>query len=783
MKRIFYAMIPTVVIVGICAADVVLVEDGQPKAAIVVGAGGSQQARQAAEELQTFLSQISGATLPIVETPSAGTAAQILVGQAAARDTAGKMGIEIPSGLTYQFDEEGYVVVARDDVLILAGNETDPYEGTFYAVYDFLHSLGCRWYFPGDFGQVLPRTPTIRVESIRRVVKPVFRVRDMWYSGHMRNREQDQRELEAWKRRNRMCRRGFWLNATLPEARFLQNPVDDSTYRLLPKEKYWDSHRDYYALNADGTRNDRFVCMTHPGAIQAAADTIIQYFKSHPDHYAFAFSPPDAPMLCYCPRCTKAMHGGFGGEGKGDVSDPYFAFVVHVADKVRAVCPDRWVATMAYYNRCRPPEGVYGKRPNLLLQTAFIQQCKIHSYLDHGCWSRRQFAAMLRRWSQLVNGIVYYEYDPHDWSHLHQPLWRGRGIADDLRLLKELNGWGFSDEGQMAWLMTGLNYYVRASLAWDLEQKVPDIERDFCNRFFGPAGEPMRAYYTTVEQALRTADTHFLSGLGDLFAVLNRPLLDRCGRLLEEASAKADDEPYASRVAAFRAHFDRLDACEKFHAAMVKGDYRQAADWAEAMVKAVNRVNNPMLLMDSGSRGGRFSGRELGEKARALAQWTDGPKGKLLAVLPSKALFRTDPASQGVVFRWYRPDLDTKQWRVVPMTAGWQNAGVVTPQGRRYEGVAWYRSSVRLKDRPAGRVGVLIPELKGSAVWVWCNGRFAGYARTKRDRPIIVDCPTLLKKADNLIVFRVKGDGGLTLPPVLFAAAPSEAAAGSPAPN
>ncbi|OHB53030.1 MAG: hypothetical protein A2Y07_06425 [Planctomycetes bacterium GWF2_50_10] len=66
---------------------------------------------------------------------------------------------------------------------MLAGNETEPYHGTYFAVYDFLEELGCRWYFPGEFGEVLPNLLTLEIKHCRRVVHPEFRVRNIWYSG------------------------------------------------------------------------------------------------------------------------------------------------------------------------------------------------------------------------------------------------------------------------------------------------------------------------------------------------------------------------------------------------------------------------------------------------------------------------------------------------------------------------------------------------------------------------------------------------------------------------
>jgi hypothetical protein len=122
------------------SSDVLLVQGEKPASVIVIGAKPSAQARDAAAELQGYLRRMAGAEVPIVETPPQDAGARIMVGQAAAREAAAKMGLTLPSGLTSQFDEEGYVVATGEGVLVLAGNETEPYQGTLYAVYDLLDS-------------------------------------------------------------------------------------------------------------------------------------------------------------------------------------------------------------------------------------------------------------------------------------------------------------------------------------------------------------------------------------------------------------------------------------------------------------------------------------------------------------------------------------------------------------------------------------------------------------------------------------------------------------------
>ena len=51
------------------------------------------------------------------------------------------------------------------------------------AVYDLLERLGCRWYFPGDFGQVVPKAATIELPTLDVTGRPSFVVRNIWCSG------------------------------------------------------------------------------------------------------------------------------------------------------------------------------------------------------------------------------------------------------------------------------------------------------------------------------------------------------------------------------------------------------------------------------------------------------------------------------------------------------------------------------------------------------------------------------------------------------------------------
>ena len=83
----------------------------------------------AARDLQYYIEKMSGAKLPLQaegdSLPSG--VVQILVGRSTGTS---KYDPIIPSGLTPRREEEGYAIVKEGDILVLAGNDADPYHGT-----------------------------------------------------------------------------------------------------------------------------------------------------------------------------------------------------------------------------------------------------------------------------------------------------------------------------------------------------------------------------------------------------------------------------------------------------------------------------------------------------------------------------------------------------------------------------------------------------------------------------------------------------------------------------
>lgn len=118
---------------------------------------------------------------------------QFLVGESALTRELGLKGAEMPrEGFTVTTFEKGVAIVGHDSVLIRDFfkeprrlNKQGDRFGTLWGVYDFLERfLGCRFYYPGPDGYVVPEAKALTVEPMRYSDKPYIANRGGFYMRH-----------------------------------------------------------------------------------------------------------------------------------------------------------------------------------------------------------------------------------------------------------------------------------------------------------------------------------------------------------------------------------------------------------------------------------------------------------------------------------------------------------------------------------------------------------------------------------------------------------------------
>lgn len=218
------------------SAESFLVENGVPKAEIVIAEDAVPLVRVAAEFLQTDVEKMTGAKLPIQTKPSDGETIQVFVGHSSFTDKRGLDVSDLGHGGYHLKSGDGWLALLGRDQTFLSqryesarelfklllhkrGSEERtklwelwyektgeawglPYatfsktwnkeleisdldeQGTFNAVAGFLRGLGVRHYIPGPLGEVIPKRASIALPQVDETVRPDFPIRWANQLGH-----------------------------------------------------------------------------------------------------------------------------------------------------------------------------------------------------------------------------------------------------------------------------------------------------------------------------------------------------------------------------------------------------------------------------------------------------------------------------------------------------------------------------------------------------------------------------------------------------------------------
>jgi hypothetical protein len=769
-----------------------LVKDGRPVCSIILADKPSEGAKIAASELQTYVEKISGAKLGIYSDAdqTAREGGRILVGHSRLTDAI--PGLKIPEGITPALREEGYVIRCTGDTLVLAGNDatvpknmvdspsphawesigTSMYFGTRYAVYDLLTRLGVRWFTPGEYGEVVPKSPTVQIQEMSVSEAPDLPVRYHGAGGPDGMTE----EREIWLIRNRMNPRS---------AEWFGFPADSSLFRYLPKDKIGE-HPEWFAMLPDGTRSPGLNCMAdelrrndpksagQPRMLDEMMKTVDASVKH--GFRASAFSPDDGMPTCECDLCREIStrftvgmrpdeHGSYVLEYL--TGNEWFFFVNGMLDATAKKYPGHIIATNGYANRYVPPEDIPGfnRHNNLTIMFADINSCTIHRYDDPKCWQNRQQYNLLKRWCRLTDKVWIYGYNYTMLVSKDTVTPMVKRIRSNIPMVKDVGCLGFSDLEFIDLSQLGIPTYVaRAALEWNTKVNVDEVLEDFYSKWYGPAAAPMHDFYDTLETAFDSAPCHGHEDV--ILSVIYTPqvmtrLADDIARA--ETAAKTDTEKTHVSMERLifdhlRLYVDSLRAKQEVRFADAAGDMRKMLAVKESM-KKINRY--------FGWLPGPYNMDWEADRMTRYARMTDGTEGEMLAPLSPDARFQTDRYDVGRSERWMEPDCNDAEWQLCSTATGWQNQDLkdqdglklMSKDGHAYQGLGWYRFAVEIPEVAKGkRIGLFCPAVVDQ-VWVWVNGRYAGRSDYvscfMRPHEANIDITPYVRPGKNSITLRV----------------------------
>ncbi|MBL7647714.1 MAG: DUF4838 domain-containing protein [Candidatus Hydrogenedentes bacterium] len=497
-----------------------LFANGASDYVIAVDAAASESEVWAAKELQHWLAEISGVTLPVVAPGEVGEKPAIAIGW---NDLTAKLA-EKDAKAPEVHDESFIYHNNGANIAIYGGSQ----RGTMYGVMAFLENeLGVRFYTPKV--TVAPKRESYAFRLLRFADKPGIRVRNDFY-------------FEAfdpiWAAHNRgngaMGTRvqpggveGYWAVHTF--------------YPLLPPEEFFEAHPEWYSL-IDGERtHDRAqLCLTNPEVLDMLTERLKQRMRENPDNLIYCVSQNDWHGACQCDNCQAIATREESEAG------PVVWFVNQVAERIEKELPDKYVGTLAYQYTRKPPKTIK-PRDNVVIRFCSIECCFAHDFLT--CPQNVSFVEDMKGWAAKAKNIYIWDYVV-SFSNYVMPFPNFAVLQPNIQTLRDHNAIGIME--QAAYQSRGgdfseLKAYLISKLLWNPDVEVEPIIDDFMYGFYGRSGQYIREYFD-LAQNLVTPDTHFMIWIQPNDPLYNEEFIKEAGAIFDQAERVADNPEILARV-------------------------------------------------------------------------------------------------------------------------------------------------------------------------------------------------------------------------------------------
>ncbi len=547
---------------------------------ILISEKASETERFAAEELQKYIAKITNIKAPVKTNFSQTDKFKMIVGIS-------------PESKQYfdEFDKkltgpgsDSFIIDANAKRMILIGGGD---RGTLYSVYEFLEQQGCRWFFPGKLGEVIPKCKNIKLQAGKKKYIPDFIQRSLGM-GQVEGIEFE--DMIDWAAKNRLNRmfglRFYFVRKYLPRNKWnawtkrggIQNWqwICHNFGFMIPSSKYYKTHPEYYALYKG--KRERMgsssragygggnICTTNKDVIKICADFAIKWFDKNKDGVLVPMWPGDGAIKwCECKNCRKLKGINFMPGKRGSMSRRMVTFANAVAKITAKKYPNRYILCPVYANYVRPTDIAIEK--NVL-----IQYC-LHGDYAHGIdksEENEREKKWLDAWAKQARGRMgiwdYFLLGDHRSAAKENKamLPVSYRAKDCLKYFKDKGiNWYFTQTSPKYWKHNILPFYVTARYIWDADQNFDKFMSDFCNKMYGNAGQYLKKYYITVEDSVAASDWHpqIYSDVAVASTKVFTPkIISACEKYLKLAENSKLSDIEKQRIQLVRATFDNIKA-------------------------------------------------------------------------------------------------------------------------------------------------------------------------------------------------------------------------------
>ena len=533
-----------------------LFRNGSSEYVIVLAPDASRSETTAAKELQQYLKQVSGATLPIVGID--GIPAKVL-------KKSEKKGTRIYIGWSEELkkatgasrpdtSDEGFTVAAKGRSIFIYGGSL---RGTMYGVYTFLEdSFGIRWFTPEC--TVVPQKSEWSFSDFEYSQSPALEYRFVQYLNAVRS--------APWLAHNKD--NAVW-GAEDNEYGGLSAYWNAHTMgQFIPAGRYFEEHPEYFSVRNGERIPYGQLCLTNPDVLRLCIEGVMNAIEKNPLYWVYSVSQNDNMFPCEC-DCCKAVEEQYGGH-----SGVLLWFVNQVADAVKPVYPDKYIGTFAYQYTRQIPQNIV-PRDNVVIRLCNIECDFAHpiAETDHN----KSFLEDLKQWSVVAPHLFIWDYVVNFHQYL-APYPNFQTLASNIKLFKQYKAIGIQEEANYqsdGGEFSEMKAWVLAKLLWNPELDTDALVDEFIEGYYGAAAKKVKEYFNLCRSLVKE-DTFMSFAFDENHSMFNEDFISESVDILADAvKAVEGDEELTRRVDRVKAQILYLKVMRHKEESKKDGSYKE----------------------------------------------------------------------------------------------------------------------------------------------------------------------------------------------------------------
>lgn len=476
---------------------------------IVLPPKSKPTAKFAASELAKFLGKVFNSKIAIVPAPLKKGVA-IVVGE---NIYSQKLGID-----TRKFDRDGFAIKSGKNMIAIAGRDSsreNPAQlrghyfehATLFGAYDFLERFaGVRFYFPGKYGEVVPRKDKISVGTIDIYDRP----------DHFQRRAYD--AGSAWYDKETAAG-GVVLQGYRRRCQTFYIPCCHSLEHSGYFRRFAKTHPEYFAKDPNGKiyPADHWSvgsgCYLSEGYRNEIYLDALSFFKGEPpskrgilrgsDRHPkpgfgwdpvvgqpgfFSIMPGDHHRRCLCDKCKVYM-------AKHGENEYVWDMILDVARRILNSGVKGKITAMAYARYTEPPKQVVPESMEIMVATT-------GPWAERNAPMRKMGDERVLAWTRKLNRKVWLWNYPHKLGSNANPgipQMAPRTVGKYYKRLGPYTFGAFYECESDKWIFNYLNTYIFFKHAWNNSVDIDTLVDEHHKAMFGNGAPEMNKFYNELE--------------------------------------------------------------------------------------------------------------------------------------------------------------------------------------------------------------------------------------------------------------------------------------------